>query len=100
MSAEGKKKRGVAGHSNAQGIPFRYHGGNYQRPVFNRSKEALTSPAKDHGGSTTARGFIGGMLAHKLGYTMHISQRLERKITNALERAPVCDALATEIAKG
>lgn len=26
MSAEGKKKRGEAGQSNAKNIPFRYHG--------------------------------------------------------------------------
>lgn len=26
MSAEGKKKRGEAGHSNAKTIPFRYNG--------------------------------------------------------------------------
>lgn len=38
MSAEGKKKRGEAGMSNAKNIPFRYHGryprGYHDKPVF------------------------------------------------------------------
>lgn len=63
MSAEGKKKRGIAGLSNAKSIPFRYGQiGAWQPPMNPHSV-----PARKWNRETIV-GMIGGVLAAKLGH--------------------------------
>lgn len=97
MSSEGKKKRGESGVSNAKHIPFRYHGGTINRPAYNPSKIALNVPGMDHGGSTMARGFVGGLLAARLGYGFDMTERGAMKMQNALDQAPGADAVASTL---
>ena len=65
-----KKKRGVAGASNAKNIPFRYHGGTYDKPAYNPlAKNANLVKAGDYKGTSKyITGCIGGVVLAKLGF--------------------------------
>jgi len=67
MSAEGKKKRGEAGRSNAESSPFRING---WRPDWAAAKiGALAAPPAASSGSKTMRGILGGTIAAALGFS-------------------------------
>lgn len=71
MSAEGKKKRGIAGASNAKSIPYRYVGGTHDNPVLTdpAARLARTVTARNHRElATYNNGLLGGLLAAALGY--------------------------------
>lgn len=77
MSAEGKKKRGEAGQSNAKSIPFRYHG--RKPPQYNDNRI----------GRTDVRGTSKMVQAVLLGSKLHgfnPSQRLMSMTEGAMER--------------
>lgn len=70
MSANGKKKHGEAGVSNGKNIPFRYHGGSYDKPAYSPlTKFANKHKASNHKATATyMNGLTGGVIAVKLGY--------------------------------
>lgn len=77
MSAEGKKKRGVSGATNAKSIPFRYHG---------YPKGYTTSTAIGRSDRFAGAQFLNAMiLAAKLpGFVA--SDRMYRAADEAMER--------------
>ena len=72
MSADGKKKRGVSGASNAKAIPYRYSGGSHDHPVL---RDGMARMARQVAGSNPkefsiyATGMAGGVLWARLGFT-------------------------------
>lgn len=77
MSAEGKKKRGEAGQSNAEAIPFRYHG--RKPPQYNDNRI----------GRTDVRGTSKMVQAVMLGSKLpgfNPSQRLVKMTEDAMDR--------------
>lgn len=68
MSAEGKKKRGIAGLAKAQSSPFRLNG---WAPDWDaRARGVYRGGGSPSSGSTTMRGMLGGVLAERMGYRM------------------------------
>lgn len=65
MSAEGKKKRGAAGVTNAQNSPFRMNG--WAPDWMARRDGVYRVPGAASSGSKTMRGIVGGILAQNLG---------------------------------
>jgi hypothetical protein len=68
MSAEGKKKRGIAGVANAAAKPWRING--WAPDWYARKIGATHGKPAPSSGSTTMRGIIGGLLAERLGHPM------------------------------
>ena len=97
MGTESKSKRGESGKRKAESSPFRLNGLSpaWQLRRLNGVKNGVNIyhfPPSAHGGSTTLRGVIGGMLAAKLGLgDSDISSSLARKAVKALERCPTID---------
>lgn len=69
MSAEGKKKNGMAGVRKAANSPFRLNGlpPDWQA----RRRGVFHSGAAPSSGSKTLLGLLGGVWAEKLGFSMH-----------------------------
>ena len=83
--ATGSKKRGISGKSNAENSPYRLNGlpPDWQARKLGvyRQNGAASS------GSTTMRGFVGGMLAEAMGYPMAGSTAIyERMLAHAERR--------------
>lgn len=71
MSAEGKKKGGIAGVSNAKHVPYRYVGGTHEHPVLTdpNARVAVNSAAASAKiTSTYYMGLMGGAIAASLGF--------------------------------
>jgi hypothetical protein len=72
MSAEGKKKRGESGMSNAKNIPFRYGGNPCDYSITPRF-----CVSRYGNGSLLVRAMIlGDMLAHRFGCSISTTQAL------------------------
>lgn len=82
MSAEGKKKRGIAGMTKAQSIPHRHNG--WPEDWQARAIGAYRGAGAPSSGSTTMRGVIGGILASHLGYPMY--GNLDHVVGHAIDR--------------
>lgn len=72
MSAEGKKKRGISGMSNAKSILYRYVGGSHDHPFLTdplaRIARTMSKGSDHQNTSTFLGGMVGGRLAELLGY--------------------------------
>ena len=84
MSAEGKKKRGESGKSNAESIPFRYHG---RVPV--RYKDNSIGRTESRGTSLMVRAVLLG--SRLPGF--FASERLQRMTEGAMERCTHSDLI-------
>lgn len=83
MSAEGKKKRGASGLSNAQTTPFRLNG---RPPDWQaRSAGCFATAGAPSSGSTTMRGLLGGIICQNLGLGNMVGD-FERLLTHAEKR--------------
>jgi hypothetical protein len=82
-NSQKRKKRGAAGASHAQSIPFR---GNGRMPDWMaRGVGATHAPMATSGGSTTMRGLLGGIMAERLGLGKMVGD-YDRLITHAERR--------------
>jgi hypothetical protein len=80
MSAEGKKKRGITGASNAKNIPFRYGG---SKCILSTRIGATTHPRL--AGSRLVNAAIYGLVVAKLGLgKTYESERMNRALDNAM----------------
>ena len=82
MSAEGKKKRGFAGVSNAANIPFRYHG--YPRG-YSLSTAIGHSDHPRMAGSKLINAMIVGYMLGQQGYHYNPSTRMYAAADSALD---------------
>lgn len=84
MSAEGKKKRGESGRSNAENIPFRYGGSK-----CNLSTKLGRSDRT--GGSKMVRAIVASDVLSRIGYPVgyKITERMVRLFDNGLQRCTV-----------
>ncbi len=80
MSAEGKKKRGEAGMSNAKNIPFRYHG--YPKG-YTLSTNTYTTTHPRLGGSRMVNAMRLGAMIGGVGYNP--SDRAYRAVDEAMD---------------
>ena len=83
MSAEGKKKRGAAGLTNAQNIPFRGNGRASDWKV--RDLGCYRDGGSPSSGSVTMRGLLGGNIAAALGYEMY-GNFSDKMVGHAIDR--------------
>ena len=88
MSAEGKKKHGMSGMSNAKNIPFRY-GGSHCDYSENRRPGAAAHPR--WAGSRLVQAFTLGALLHDK-YSMQVSPILAVHVETAMMQAPIASS--------
>jgi len=89
MSAEGKKKHGASGVSNAKNIPFRYGG---KACDYSEARRPGAAGHPRWYGSRLVQAFTLGAVLNKV-WPMEVSPILAVHVENAMARAPVASKI-------